>query len=695
MRTSCFPDILKQMRKAKKKNAPIRKHRVFQHAPLLIPSFFLAFVAVVYAHNLTHDIYSGDIGDLVTASYVFGVAHPPGYPLFTFLGFLLSHMPIPVPVVTKVALISFFSSLTSLILYYRFAYKISRNIFLSLLPTAILAFSYLFWFHTEIPEAFGLNNLFAVLLLYCSYQFLTEKSTKYLYLLAFIGGLSLTHHQTILFLFPGIGIMLCKHFKFVFLHPKRLITAGVAFFAGLLPYIYVPIAAHMNPVISWDSATNLTNFIHLVLRKDYGFAPSVVNEVPISVKLIHVKSFLTALLNNYSSQIIILTLGSAIVLVKRNIWFFTGLTLCFILTGPFFMYYAAGLTGVPVGMGIIERFYVLPSVIMMFYVPFGLSALHDWLQKRFSRPVFGYALISYFLIIPVLLFVYNFPKTDLSRTKIGNTLADNIFSYLPENSVLFVSGDTTTFNLWYNHYVLSKRSDIGLINPPGVGGNAYFDDEINAYYRSHPQAKLTDLPAETIRSLQQKKRIFSTYPIDLAPRDTVMLPWGLVYEMTPRAAIPDKQTYYQEVEAKLRRLRMIRKDALPPSESNLVAAEIPGIYASGLVRIGDFMDSYYHDPVLAEHYYRRALWLDPEHPNAYSGLALVQYKSQKDCRMAPENMKTAIALYPVWKTYYLQLYLIYLGCNAPQQTLDALDNEYKTLFHEDLKELLPKNVRPR
>ena len=62
------------MRKQKKKNT---KKITIRHGILFL---FFSSIALIYLHNLTRDIYSGDIGDLVTAASVFGVPHPPGYP---------------------------------------------------------------------------------------------------------------------------------------------------------------------------------------------------------------------------------------------------------------------------------------------------------------------------------------------------------------------------------------------------------------------------------------------------------------------------------------------------------------------------------------------------------------------------------------------------------------------------------------
>ena len=42
-------------------------------------------------------IAGGDSGDLVTAAVVKGISHPPGYPLYTLLGWLLTRLPLGLP----------------------------------------------------------------------------------------------------------------------------------------------------------------------------------------------------------------------------------------------------------------------------------------------------------------------------------------------------------------------------------------------------------------------------------------------------------------------------------------------------------------------------------------------------------------------------------------------------------------------
>src|SRR5437764_10918857 len=49
--------------------------------------------AILYFLTAARDIVVGDTPELITAAVTLGVAHPPGYPLFTMLGHLSSLLP--------------------------------------------------------------------------------------------------------------------------------------------------------------------------------------------------------------------------------------------------------------------------------------------------------------------------------------------------------------------------------------------------------------------------------------------------------------------------------------------------------------------------------------------------------------------------------------------------------------------------
>jgi len=50
------------------------------------------FIISVYFFSQAATIYGGDAGDLASAVITRGIAHPPGYPLFTMLGIAVNRV---------------------------------------------------------------------------------------------------------------------------------------------------------------------------------------------------------------------------------------------------------------------------------------------------------------------------------------------------------------------------------------------------------------------------------------------------------------------------------------------------------------------------------------------------------------------------------------------------------------------------
>ena len=659
---------------------------------IIVFSFFL-FVTLLYLHNVTRDIYSGDVGDLTTSALVGGVPHPPGYPLFTFLCFIISHLPLPLPPVSKIALISIFASVLGLFILYKYSLSVTKSVFLSLLTVSILAFSYLYWLHAELPEVFGFNNLFVISILYVAIRFHETKHIKDLYILTFLIALSLTHHHTILLIFPAVGLLVIRHIRMIFRKKKHVLFLIFFFLAGLLPYLYVPIAASQNPVINWDHASTLENFIRLILRKDYGgFAPSVFNGVPTVVKTILAKDFLKTIVSLYSYQIILVALLGAVKLFAKKRCVFVSLMTAFLIPGPLFIFYSASVITTTTAWGVNERFYIMASVVFMFFVPYGFLFLKEVIRKKFKASFLILLLLSYFLIVPYFMIISNYPRTDLSKVNIGNNLAKDILLPLPKNAILFVSGDSTTFNIWYLHYGLGVRKDVEIINPGGVGANNFLDSEINKYHKKHPKTKLNNLINLTFEELRKNRRIFSTFDLDIRLKDTVFVPYGLVYEAITVQDIPEKKQYLEKVERAWKLLHIPRRETLKLAEQNLVTPEIPLIYSNGLIRVGDFLISRFDDPAASEPYYRRAQWIDPMNPGGYAGLGLSLFRAYGECEESITQMKKAISTYKVWKRYYLQLYILYDRCKKPSPEKKQLENLYRRNFNEDLREKVTEQL---
>lgn len=667
--------------------------KILQRKDLIVKFFFL-FVALVYFHNLTRDIYSGDIGDLVTASYVFGVAHPPGYPLFTFLGFIFSHLPLPLAPVTKVAAISAITSFIGLILFYKICLRFTKSVFLSLLSVATLAFSYLFWLHAEIPEVFGLNDFFTIVILYFTINFYYEKKMRYLYATFLFCALGLTHHQTIIFVFPAVLILASKHYGLIFKSKSHIVLLIIFGLVGFLPYLYVPIAASTHPVVNWDNAQTLTNFMHLITRKDYapktGFAYAPGAGLTVKTTAISFHNYIQSIITTFSYQIMFVALFGAIYLFMYKKRLFLALLLSFLLSGPVLAIYLSALETSSASWGVIERFYAMSSVIFMFFVPFGFLYIKMLLEKMIKNPLYTSILLGYFLIIPLLSFFYTFPKTDLSSTQIGNTLASDIVDYLPKNSVLHIYADTITFNVWYYKYVLNKRPDVDLIHPSGPNGNNFFDDEINKYNQTHHVSNIALLPSLTLEEIRKTRPVYSTYLIPYPTDTSILIPEGLVYKLIYKKDLPTRDEYLKNLQTIWHAYHPAIFDNLKPNEQNLVTEEIPLYYSNGLLNSANFLITQYSDIHDALVYYQKAIDIDPNNSGAWVSLGIGQIQADKNCRAGIPNILKGIDVYPLLRKYYLQLYAGYIWCGKKQEASKLViyyNHFFKRNLAEDIKKL--------
>lgn len=135
-------------------------------------TFLLSFI--VYALTMTPEICAGDSGELTTAIYNLGAAHPPGYPLYTMLGKVFTYLPLN-SVAFRVNLLSvFFGALTIPFLYLLIMRLMHRGADATLLwrdrlisfgAALAFAFSSTMWSQAVIAEVYTLNAVFAPLIL--------------------------------------------------------------------------------------------------------------------------------------------------------------------------------------------------------------------------------------------------------------------------------------------------------------------------------------------------------------------------------------------------------------------------------------------------------------------------------------------------------------------------------------------------
>ena len=229
----------------------------------------LLLISTAYLCTMWPSISGGDSGELAVVAQTLGIAHPPGYPLFTLLGHIFTYLPFGT-IARRVALLSVLCSTGAAALIFASVFTLSRNKAAALLSSLMFASAPLIWRYSIQVEVFALNNFFTALAVYVFIRCQSEEAHRWLYLLSFTLGLGLCNHHTLLIaVFPLFLCALWRHRRhFASIKAAlELIFWGVL---GLLPYLYVPIRALGRPQIAWGDQSSLSGFISHLARSDYG-----------------------------------------------------------------------------------------------------------------------------------------------------------------------------------------------------------------------------------------------------------------------------------------------------------------------------------------------------------------------------------------------------------------------------------------
>ncbi|MEA3436865.1 MAG: DUF2723 domain-containing protein, partial [Thermodesulfobacteriota bacterium] len=213
--------------------------RFFPHA--------LGIVAVFTYVLFTNDHLGGaDSGELIGTSYKWGVAHPPGYPLYITLSKIFSLIS---PFESVIYTYNLFSTLCFLGSLY-FMYRACR--YLNIHPAAISAVGALYIFSPLNLRWMTTAEVFALHILVCSIgMWLTCRIIakggldKASCLLGLVAGLGASNHHTIIFLFPGFFLV---YFYFWF---KLDSNAGrFSELLRLIGFTLLGFAFYLQPVLS-------------------------------------------------------------------------------------------------------------------------------------------------------------------------------------------------------------------------------------------------------------------------------------------------------------------------------------------------------------------------------------------------------------------------------------------------------------
>ncbi|MBK6430921.1 DUF2723 domain-containing protein [Candidatus Amarolinea dominans] len=494
--------------------------------PALAPSLLVGLTSlVVYlltlAPSITWQHHGADSAELAVAAAVLGVPHPPGYPTWTLLAWLFTHLPLA-ELAQRVALLSAFSAAATVAIVVWLVQALwphqPGQRAAAVLAGLTLAFQMTFWSQAILVEVYALHTLFVALICALTLPQAPGHPGRRR-VAAFLFGLGLGNHLSLIFFAPlllwdgsprfdGGAIVSAaqsRGFRDLTLLPLPLL-------AGLAVYLYLPLAAGRHPVLLWGDATTPGGFWWLVSGQLYRGA---LFGLTVPEMLMRAQSWLSLLAQPLT--------WPGLILAALGLWRLAtqARRLALLTVGVALM-----VAIVALGYATADAFvYLLPlQVLAALWQAAGVLTLVAWLTRGRAG---GW--IWLLCLLPVALLWHNWANVDLSRDTEARQYALAALAAAAPDALLIADGDEHAFALWYAQDGLGERPDVAIVERTLWN----FD-----WYRRHLVQRWPDLSAaagpdvnDLIESQRGRRPIFITDPDEDMALRFELRPVGTLFEV--------------------------------------------------------------------------------------------------------------------------------------------------------------------
>ncbi|CAH6779146.1 Tmem260 [Phodopus roborovskii] len=285
---------------------------------------------------------------------------------------------------------------------------------------------------------------------------------------AFSCGLSLCNQHTIvlyvLCIIPWILFRLLKEKELAF---SSLLKLTLAFSAGLLPYVYLPVSSYLNHARwTWGDQTTLRGFLTHFLREEYGTFSLAKSEIGCSVSTILLSQIIN-MKTELSFNIQALAVWANICLARKDrrqsslIWLFTAMLCIYSL---FFAWRANLDISKPLFMGVVERFWMQSNAVVAVLAGLGLATLVSETNRVLNRNgVQCLEWLSAALFVAYQIYS-NYSICDQRTNNVIDQFARNLLNSMPRDAIILLRGDLPGNSLRYLHYCEGMRPDVSLVD---------------------------------------------------------------------------------------------------------------------------------------------------------------------------------------------------------------------------------------
>jgi hypothetical protein len=219
-------------------------------ARVILPSWrwpgLLLFAAslALYTATLAPGLLPADSGELQLVAAELGVAHPPGFPLYTIVAHLFTRLPVGDGAALRVSAFSALTSAATIVLVYLAARRLTGQLVPSLIAGLALMSATTFWSQATTANVRSLAALFAALLFLLLLRWRDQPQNQWrLAAVALALSLGIGHHASLAFIGAVFLLYLVAVDPALLRQPRRWLLPAGTVLAGLLPLLYLPLRA--------------------------------------------------------------------------------------------------------------------------------------------------------------------------------------------------------------------------------------------------------------------------------------------------------------------------------------------------------------------------------------------------------------------------------------------------------------------
>lgn len=447
--------------------------------PSMLPSAVVFCVAsLLYVITLAPTVTSEDSGEFIGAAYFWGVAHPPGYPLWTLLcGSFLRVVPVG-NIAWRSNLFSAICGALAIAVFARVLMMVGVRPLAAMAGAWLCAFGRVLWSQSVITEVYTLHFLTAMLILWAALKWERTQIAGYLVLAGLLLGLGMSNHQTIGYIGVVVAAWILVRHPSLLRQGRLILATALTFVLGLAPYIYILARAKADPPVNWGHAQTVSALWDHVSRHQYRSATDKADAPePWGQRRIgELRLIGQYCVREYTPFILGLAVPGVFIMMTSRFRRFLLLWLLLAFT-------SVAIHMIATDFGYDNRvdqwcnqvFFVPLYACIPMAVAVTIHGAMTLLSRLPSHPKWTLT-ASLVVGLPAIPLVANFAPNNMRHYYYAEDHARNLLDCMLPNAIVFPSGDHNTFPLMYMVLVNKHRPDVIIADKYGyIDLNLYRD----------------------------------------------------------------------------------------------------------------------------------------------------------------------------------------------------------------------------